>query len=704
MTTLAPSTGPSPVAGAANDLDVLFRPRGVVVVGASEDPDKLGGAMAGSLAGFPGDVALVNARGVAGMSTSITDACQGSAGPVDLAVLCVPAAACADAVRECADAGVGAALVCAGGFAEAGGPGVELQDGLAEAVASTGVRLLGPNTSGFFAPGRGLVASFVPSARALEPGRVAVVAASGGLNHALAFAFQRRGVGLSLGVGIGTGLDVDAPDVVRFCADDPDTAVVALHLETVSDGPALLEAVAHASRRKPVVALVVGQHDIGEFAQSHTGALATSWRTTRALLGQAGAVVVDDEQALVTAATVLASTRAGAVAAPAAGLVTAQAGPGLLVADALHDAGVGLPGLSGATRERLAAVLPPLTYQANPVDTGRPGPRHHEVLSAVAADAGVDLLAVYALAEPVVDLVAAVTDADLAGCACVIGVDGTADDIAIAQERAAAAGVAMVVGPTELAVAVDALAQDARRQHELPDGATSGSHPGQPPAPITTPLTEASAKDLLAGWGVPTPERRLCRSLAEAHAALEELGAPVAVKVSSATVLHKSDIGGVRLGVATADEMTDAFTAVGTAGGGDEPEVLVERMASSGTDLILAARRDPVFGPVVVLGVGGVATEVYSDVAISRFPASRTRLAGLTGQLRGRALLEGFRGAPPVPTEELARLATVLGEALLAHPELDEIEINPLRAVGDHLVALDAVVVGREAGEEGVVG
>ena len=681
-------------------VERMFRPRGIVVVGASADVDKLGGAMAGSLSSFE-HLSLVNARGVDGMHATVADAAAASPVPLDLAVLCIPAPACAQTVRECAAAGVSHVLICAGGFAEAGGVGVEIQAELMRAAAETGVRVLGPNTSGFFVPPDHLAASFVPAAGALEAGRVAIVAASGGLNHALAFAFQRRGVGLSLGVGIGAGLDIGTPEVLRYCADDPETAVVALHIETVSDGPALLDAIGYASRRKPVVALVVGQHDIGEFARSHTGALATSWRTTRALLSQVGAVIVDDEQDLVVACSVLASTRAQATADPGAALVTAQAGPGLLVADALHGAGIRLPVLDQSTRELLSDLLPPLTYQANPVDTGRPGPEHHAVLSAVAADSSIDLVGVYALAEPVVDLVSAVTRADLQGRACVVGVDGPQQDVLNARASASDAGVALVVGPTELAVAIDALAQDSRQQHAI-----SGDRAFEPRIPATTatiggPMTEAATKDLLDDWGVKTPERRLCATAAQAIVALAELGAPVAVKVSLASLLHKSDVGGVQLGVTSEAEMVDAFEAVTSVLEPSEPvEVLVEQMAGPGVDLIVGARRDPVFGPVVIVGVGGVAAEVYADVAIAAVPTSLTRLSTLLSQLRGRALVEGFRGNPPVDPDGVARIVELLGDLLVSHPEIDEIEVNPLRATGAGLVALDAVLVARADAHE----
>jgi len=687
-------------------LSALFAPRGILVVGASSDPDKLGGAMAAALARSPVPVALVNSRGGAGMHTDVAEAASRVAdggGSADLAVLCIPAPACAAAVRECAAAGVSAVLVCAGGFSEAGGEGIEHERRLVEAVRETGVRLLGPNTSGFFVPPAQLRASFVPGAAHLRAGGVAVVAASGGLNHALAFGLARAGSGLSLGVGIGAGLDVTAVDVLEHLADDPETRSIALHLETVPDGPALLAAVRRATRRVPVAVLVVGQHDVGGFAASHTGALATSWRTTRALLRQAGAVVVDREDDLVTVASALARTRCAPVARAGAALVTAQAGPGLVVADALHDAGVRLPELGAATRSALDQLLPPLTYQANPVDTGRPGPRHDEVVAAVASDPDVDVVAVYALTEPVVDLPAAVAAALEQGVRTpvLLGVDGPAEEVEAALRAAERAGIPAVVGAQALARATAAVVEDAAlravaRQAEAPSDDRPGPEVTTVPVIEHGPWTESAAKDVLDSLGVATPPRRLCTDRAAAHAALDELGERGAhrtvVKVSDAAILHKSDVGGVHVGVRDHEAMGAALDALARLGG--QP-CLVERMAPAGTDLVVGARRDPVFGPVVLVGVGGTATEVFADVAIASVPADRSWLASLPLELASASLLQGHRGAQAVDLDALAGVLGALGDLLLANPELDEVEVNPLRATSDGLLALDAVIVTR---------
>lgn len=681
-----------PSTTARGSLDALFRPRGVVVVGASSDPDKLGGSMAASLQRGNVPVALVNARGADGMARNIADAVASTSAPLDLAVLCVPATACPTALAEAGAAGIRAALVCAGGFGEVGGDGDQLQADLLEAARASGIRLLGPNTSGFFAPHDGVWASFVPGVAGLSPGSIGVVAASGGLNHALAFSIDRAGAGVSLGVGIGSGADVAAPEVLDHLADDDRTSSIALHIEKVDDGEALLVAVERAARRKPVIAMVIGRNDIGAFAQSHTGALATSWRTTRALLSQAGAVVVDDVDDLVVAASALSRVRLAPNPNPGAALVTAQAGPGLVVVDALYSAGVAVPDLSPATREALDGLLPPMTYLANPVDTGRPGPEHHRVITAVAEDRAIDVTALYAIAEPVVDLVAAAGPARRAGHAVVVGIDGATAEVAAWLERASLTGTPVVTGPGALATAVTALVEDAQLRALL-DRA-----PQRPSGLVRRPIkrraggwTEATAKGILVAAGLKVPASLLCRDEEAAATAFHELGPRVVVKASDASLLHKSEVGGVILGVDSAASARRAFAEISSATGA--PEVLVEAMASHGTDLIVAARRDPVFGPVLMVGVGGTATEVHADVAFATAQAPTSWLEALADSLQARPLLDGHRGGPTVDRGDLATVLGVLGELLVASPDVEEIEINPLRATPDGLVVLDAVIL-----------
>jgi acyl-CoA synthetase (NDP forming) len=673
-------------------LEPLFAPQGIAVVGASRDPAKLGAVMARSLRRFPGPVAGVNPRDAdpaAGRYASVADAAAASSAPIDLAILCVPAAVSAQALTDAAAAGVRAALVCSGGYAESGGPGAGYQHDLVTAARTAGVALLGPNTSGFFVPRQDLIASFVPGAAAVEAGPVAVVAASGGVNHALSFLLAEADLGVSLAVGLGNAVDVTAADVLRYLADDETTRAVALHVESVSDGPALVQAVRILTARVPVVALVVGRNDVAEFAQSHTGALATSWRTTRAALSAAGAVIVDDERQLVDAVTALSAVRLPALADPGVGVVTAQAGPGLLHIDGLRGRGISVPALSARTKTALSALLPPLTYQSNPVDTGRPGEGFGKVVAAVADDPAIDLVSVYALAEPdALDLPATIEDAS-AGCV-LVGLGGPRDQVAPQRQALRKLGFAALGSPSALTTAVAALIDDARARRPA---AGPTSH-----ASVTAPehdLDEDEAKTLLNELSIATLPRRVCADRADAHRALTELPGPVVVKLVDASITHKSDVGGVHLGVRDASGLDAALDALEQIGA---TRFMLETMAGPGVDLIAGASRDPVFGPIVLLGLGGITAEALADVAVAPAPISARSAAELADQLAGRALLDGFRGGPAADRAQLGTVLSALGNLLVDHPAIADVEINPLRVTAGGLIALDAVLtMGKEA-------
>ena len=681
--------------GGGTGLHALFEPRGVVVIGASRDPAKLGAVMTRSLSRFPGPVAGVNPRDAdpgAHRYADVGQARDALEAPLDLAVLCIPAAGTARALAEAAAGGARAALVCSGGFAEAGGDGPRYQDELVAQARTHGITLLGPNTSGFIRPRLGLTASFVPGAGSVPAGPVAVVAASGGVNHALAFLLAEAGVGVSLAVGLGNAADVTTADVLNHLADDPHTRAVALHVESVTDGPALTAAVRRLTERVPVVALVVGRNDVADFARSHTGALATSWRVTRAALRQAGAVLVDDERQLVDAAATLSAARLPARSRPGVAVVTGQAGPGLLHVDGLRGHGIEVPGLHEHTRARLAELLPPMTYQSNPVDTGRPGPTFTDVIDTVTADPGIDLVSVYALAEPdSLDLPAALAAAR--PFPIVAASAGPPDQVADIRRSLARTGIPMVVTPSALTSAVRALVEDAQGRARAARS-RSFEQVSPHPAAVTRilagpPLDEDQAKTLLGLLGIPTPTRRACADRAQARAALDDLPGPVAVKLLDAEVLHKTEIGGVVLGIRDHAELERALDDLEAAGA---ERFLVESMAGRGVDLIVGATRDPVFGPVVLVGLGGVVAEALADVATAPSPLPPADAADLLDELSTGVLLDGFRGSPVVDRVAVGRVLATLGDLLTAHPQLESIEINPLRMTSQGLVALDAVV------------
>jgi acyl-CoA synthetase (NDP forming) len=685
-------------------LDGLFAPRGIAVIGASRNPVKLGSVMARSLSSYGGPLALVNSRDP-GMHGSVAEAVDVLGASIDLAVVCVPAPVCADAVAEAAKAGATAALVCAGGFAESGHE--EHQQALADVVDRYGIRLLGPNTSGFLVPKSKLTASFVPSAAQVPAGGVAVVAASGGVNHAVSFLLAEAGYGVSIAVGLGNSVDLGTAEILDHLLDHADTSAVALHVESVADGSRLADSVARLSERIPVVALVVGRNDVGDFARSHTGSLATSWRTTRGVLRQAGAVLVDDERQLVDAVGALSAVRLPPSADPGVGIVTAQAGPGLLLLDRLRDGEIRIPTLAESTRDRLGELLPPMTYQENPVDTGRPGPEFGDVVGAVAADESVELVAVYALTEPDnLDLVSELSRVGDTG-PTVVGVGGSSEDVAVVRAGLRDHGYAVGTSPAAVANAVRALVDDARTAHRRAQ-TPNDPQPATPQGRRTGlddarglgdgPWDEDEAKGVLNGLGIRTPARVRCESIDAAFDALVEFGGPVAVKLLDASVLHKTEIGGVHLGIRSRDELADALEQLERSGA---ERFLMEAMAAPGVDLIVGARRDPVFGPVVLVGLGGAAAEALADVAVRAVPLSMAEAESMPDELLGRALLDGWRNGPVLDRSELARVLRALGQVLVDSPSVDEIEINPLRLTRDGLVALDAVITANDADDRG---
>ena len=671
-------------------MDALFAPRAIAVLGASATPGKLGAAMTDSLASFPGPVLKVNAgRPVPGRGffPTVAEAAEAHGIAPDLVVSCIPAAATAGAVRDAAAAGARAALVCAGGFAEAGGDGALLQQALAEVVRDTGIRVLGPNTSGFLAPHRRLTASFVPGVADLEPGPVAVVAASGGVNHALAFALAEAGVGLRLGVGLGNSLDVTQADVLGHLAEDDAVRAVALHVETAAEGRRLTEAVRRLTGHVPVVALVVGRSDIGDFARSHTGALATSWRVTRTALRQAGAVLVD-------AVTALSRVRLPANPRPGIGLVTAQAGPGLLLTDYLRSHGIEVPPLVERTVKELRELLPALTYLNNPVDTGRPSPALTQVVERVSEDPGIDVTAVYGLLEPTaVDLSAALAAARTA-TPLVAVVGGPEEQARRTRRQLGEAGIPCAATPASGAAMVRALVEDAAARARLEAGVVTA--PGAPALPLSGPVDEHTAKGVLADLGIRTPVRRVCTDPAAAHAALDELGRPVVVKILDAEILHKTEVGGVQIGIRTHQELDDALARMPAS-----PALLVEQMAPTGPELIVGVRRDPVFGPVLALGAGGTAAEILGDVSLRLAPLPTHEAHAMLDQLVTRDMFLGARGASPVDRARLTHVLLALS-SLASDNAVAECEINPLRVLPDgDVVALDAVLLLRDPRDQG---
>lgn len=689
-----------------HSLEPLIRPASIAVIGASSAPSKAGHQLMLALDGFPGRLYPVNPGAEQILGRTAYPSIAAVPEPVDLAVLIVPAGAVPEVVEQCAAAGARAAIVCAGGFAEAGPEGAELQARAARAAAGAGMRLLGPNTSGLVNPVDGVLATFVSTVGSIPPGRLAIVAQSGGVNLAVAMAAAAEGMGVRLAIGLGNAADVGHAELLDYLAGDPDTGAIALHLEGARDGRGLVEAVERAAAAKPVVALVLGEADVGDFARSHTGTLATGWRLTRAALRQAGAVVVDDTTELLDAARALRLLRLAPAASPGIGVVTGQAGPGLLVTDRLRAGGVRVPELDAATRARLGTLLPPVTYQRNPVDTGRPDERFGEVVAAVMGDPGIDAALVYALHEP-----GALDPADLLRPAAanpstplLLVTAGPRAEVDRLRETVEAGGVPVLTNPERGAAAMRALVADATAAHRLAAATAeragaaraggrrwAGEGPAQPR--LLGPLDEDQAKGVLEAAGLRAPRRRVSGSREEARAAAAALGPAVVVKVLDPAITHKTEVGGVHVGVGAGPALEAALDAIDRLAAPAPARYLVEELLPPGLDLIAGGVRDPSFGPAVLVGLGGVVAEALGDTAMRLAPLSAGDGHEMLDELLGRKLLDGFRGGPRVDRDALVAVLAAIGELMAAHPEIAELDINPLRAITGGLVAADALIV-----------
>lgn len=678
-----------------SSLARLFEPRSIAIVGASASPEKPGWHLVNMLGAFDGAVYPVNPRETEILGHTVYPMLADIPEPVDLVALVVPPAASLQVLHDAANAGAGAAFMISGGFGETNDAGRALQDDALAICRNSGMRLLGPNTSGFMAPGGGAFCTFMPGIGDMAAGGISIAAQSGGINITLALAAHRDGHGIRLAVGLGNAADVGMPEVIDYLTDDDGTEVIALHLEGITDGRALYDAIRRATRHKPVVALPVGRADLGGFAESHTGNLMGSFELTRNALIQAGAVVCDGLTDLIDAAHALATSRLPPLAEPGIGILTGQAGPGLLMTDELRHAGIAVPELTDASVARIADLLPPMTYMKNPVDTGRPGASFGDVAGAVATDPTIDALMVWALLED--DLV------DLAKLGqdirrdhhmpVVIGTGSTPELVAPSMNRLRQARIPAFDAPDRAARAMRALAQDSRsawRRRRDGDPTAASSETER----LTDPLDENAAKELIATIGIASPRRAVCNSRERASDAMLGFGVPVVVKILDPTITHKTELGGVHVGLQTQAALDTALDMIDAIPGDrTNRKYLVEEMAPPAVEIIIGATNDARFGPTVLLGLGGTAAEAMGDVTMRLAPLGWHEAASMIADLRGRELLEGWRGAPAVDRKGICAALVAVGDLMMRHGEIKELDLNPVRVYPDGLMALDALIV-----------
>jgi acyl-CoA synthetase (NDP forming) len=678
------------------DLRPLFDPASVAVLGASADPSKWGNTLArGALRGESRRrVFLVNRSGGEILGRAAYPSLAELPEAPELVVVSVPAAGFAEAVDRSLDAGAKAIVAISAGLGEAGAEGRRLEDAVVERVRAAGAVMLGPNCLGVFDAGAELDLGW----SALPAGPVGLISQSGNLALELARLAAPAGLGFSRFASLGNQADLVASDLLDELATHDETRVIALYLEDFRDGRAFVAAAARARELgKPVVLLTGGVTQASaRAALSHTGALVSDARSVEAACRAAGIVDVATPKQLVDAAQALLSGRT-----PRGRRVAVYCdggGHGVVAADVLAAAGLDVPALSAVTTAALAKELPSTASLANPVDFAGGGERG----LAAYADVGRILLGAddvdavlltgyfggYGVDTPELEAEEVEAAHDLAGAATATGgtlVVHSSYAVSPASTALRAGGVP-VYGDVESAVAALALlAGRDEPPRRLPADPRS-LDPVAAPAP-----GYAAARAFVAAAGVPVSEARTAATLAQALAAGDELGYPVVLK--AADLLHKSDLGGVVLGIGNGDELAEAFSDLTARLGARE--LSVERMApvADGVELIAGIRRDPRFGPLVLVGLGGIYAEILDDVAVALAPVAVEEAERLLGSLRGAPLLEGARGRPALDVAAAAAAVAALSRAAAACPAVAELDVNPLLVLPDGCLALDARVV-----------
>ncbi|HSM05455.1 MAG TPA: acetate--CoA ligase family protein [Longimicrobiales bacterium] len=707
----------------APGLDAVFRPTSVAVVGASADPAKRGFQILRALAesGFAGDVHPVNPRGGEILGRTCFPTLDAIPETPELAVVCTPASTVPDVIAACGRAGVRAAVVLAVGFGESGDEGAALQARVAEAGRHHGVRIVGPNTSGLLNLPLGLN---LIGARGVRSGTLSLLVQSG--NMALALmkeVTERSGEGIAMCAGLGNEIDVGFGESLEWLGRDPGTRAVLCYAEGIRDTRRFLSAAARVAPTTPVVLLKAGRSKAGaEAARSHTGSVAGPHDRLAAGLAQAGVVEVRRTDELLHVGETLAWQPVPPAGSGIA-ILSDGGGQGTLAADALSDMGAEPVELAPATREALRSLLGPAAGVANPVDLAGaadadPG-MFARALEVLAADPGVGTVLVVGLFggygvrfdERLTPPEVSAADAMAVGMRSVgkaLVMHSMYAPQATEPIRRLQGAHVPVVASLEVACrcAVEASARGRRaaRPSWSPDALpTPAPDPGaaQALARATVEgreaLTETEAGLVLAGAGLPASPATVCRTAEEAVAAAAAVDGPVALKVHDARIVHKTDVGGVVLGVEGAAGVRGAFEAirgrVARRLGADPEGILVTAMhARPVAEVLVGAVRDPRLGPVLTLGSGGVLVEVIREVAHRLLPVTAGDVEEMLDELRLGEILAGARGAP-ADHHGVVAAALSLSRALLDHPGISEIEVNPLFVYADRVVPVDARVL-----------
>jgi acetyltransferase len=685
-------------------LDSLFAPRGIAVIGASRDRAKLGYGVARNLiaSGYTGAIRLINPRADQILGHRCYPSIEAAPDPIDLVSVIVPAASVPQTIEACGQRGIQWAIIVSGGFRETNRAGAELEQQIVEIARRYRMRLIGPNCIGLIDTHVPFNTTFIKSVP--NPGEIAFVSQSGAICQAVIDWGTGMGFGFSRIASLGNQADLSEADVITALASDPNTRVITMYLEGVKDGPQFRRAAGEAAREKSIVALKVGRTTAGKRAvSSHTGALAGHETAYEVVFDRCGILRANTTEELFDWA------RALAWCPPLQGdrvaVLTNAGGPGILAVDALEANGLRLAALSDETIAALRSFLLPHASFHNPIDMlASAGP--HEYAAAVRAlvqDDDVDALLVISVPPPIEDSTP------------------VAEAIAVAAKDAPKPVVVAVMGEATVGLALKVLRAFRLTDYRFPERAASAlgalwRHTQWQARPVDQPeiltdvdrataaqllasahgewMTGTLAAEVLRAYRIEGPREALVRSAAEAVQQADEFGHPVVLKIASADIQHKSDVGGVALDLSDAAAVRSAFERIVLNARRAQPAAridgaTIQPMLRDGQEVIIGAIRDEQFGPLIMFGAGGVEVEGQRDVAFGLAPLSRAEAKQMIDATFAGKRLRGFRGSPPADREAVIDRVLRVAQFVLDFSQVAEVEINPLRVMSEGAVALD---------------
>ena len=702
-----------PAVDSRTTLRAMMSPRSIAVIGASRNPAAMGNRIVHNLiaSGFTGAVYPVNPKADSVCSVRAYPSVDACPDVPDLAVVVVPKEQVNDVVRRCGEAGIKALVVISAGFRESGPAGARLERDLMAIVREHGMRMVGPNCMGIINadPAVSMNATFTD----LMPpfGGAAFVSQSGALGVSVLDSAREYGLGIAQFASIGNKPDVSGNDLLQLWENDPAVKVILMYVESFGNPTRFREIASRITKTKPIVVVKSGRSRAGaKAASSHTGALAASDLAVDALLAQSGvirATSIDEmfDIALAFESRAMPRSRQTAV-------LTNAGGPGILAADALEAAGLGIAELSTETVDRLRPVFPPEATIGNPLDmiaSANPA-KYGTAMRALLNDPNVDaVVPIFVppfgvkqedVATAIVEASSEATDKTI--LAVLMGRDG------LPQGRAElhAVGIPTYVFPESAARALSALHKHAewvRRPVSEPrplggiDRDAAARIIANAAAHDAERLTACEAIDLLKCYGIPVAPAALAMTVGRAVDFADEVGYPVALKVASRDIVHKTDVGGVRLGIKSPAELREAFATMRHLVKRRAPDAhvdgfIVQPMHTGQLETIVGLHRDPGFGPLLMFGLGGVYVELLRDVVFRLAPVSDDEAAEMVGGLRASPLFDGFRGSPAVDRAAIAEVIRRVGQLALDHPQIAELDVNPLVVSRGGVMAVDARV------------